>query len=208
MNGENSAASFLFANAAFDVIVIAASAGGLHALEGILTHLPKDFPAAIAIVQHLSPESPAVLAGILNRHTRLLVKQAMADDRLQAGTVYVAPPDRHLLINSSGIITLAQTKRVNFARPSADVLFTSVAHSFRQRAIAVILTGRGRDGATGIQQIKQLGGTTIAQDQTTAEFFDMPRAAIQTLSVDFVLPLTEIAPMLVKLVWKDKSSCD
>ncbi|MBL1173724.1 chemotaxis protein CheB [Pantanalinema sp. GBBB05] len=208
MTSDSSVASFLFANAAFDLVAIATSAGGLHALEVILTDLPKDFPAAIAIVQHLSPESPGLLAGILNRHTPLLVKQAMADDRLQAGMVYVAPPDRHLLINASGIIKLAQTKRVNFARPSADVLFTSVAQSFRQRAIAVILTGRGRDGATGIQQIKQLGGTTIAQDQTTAEFFDMPRAAIQTLAVDFVLPLAEIAPMLVKLVWKDKPSCD
>ncbi|MGI0486275.1 chemotaxis protein CheB [Pantanalinema rosaneae CENA516] len=199
----DSAASFLFVNAAFDVVAIATSAGGLHALEAILTDLPGDFPAAIAIVQHVSPHSPALLADILNRHTRLHVKQAVADDRLQAGTVYVAPPDHHLLIDSSGIITLAQTQRVNFARPSADVLFESVAQSFGQRAIAVVLTGRGQDGAMGIQRIKQQGGVTIAQDRTTAEFFAMPQAAIHTLAVDFVLPLATIAPMLVKLVCKD-----
>lgn len=208
MTSQNPVPSFLFANTAFDLVAIVTSAGGLHALTAVLADLPENFPAPIAIVQHLSPHGPDLLAGILNRCTRLQVKQAVAGDRLQAGVVYIAPPDHHLLINSAGIITLAHTAKVNFARPSADVLLESVAHSFRQRVVAVVLTGKGRDGATGIQHIKQFGGTTIAQDQTTAKFFDMPQAAIQTLAVDFVLPLADIAPMLVKLVWKDKQSCD
>ncbi|HEY9615211.1 MAG TPA: chemotaxis protein CheB [Microcoleaceae cyanobacterium] len=193
---------------AFDLVAIVTSAGGLHALETILADLPKNFPVPIAIVQHLSPQGPGLLPGILNRRTQLMVKQAVAGVQLQAGHVYVAPPDQHLLITSSGIITLAHTERVNYARPSADVLLESVAESFRQRAIAVILTGKGRDGAIGIQRIKQLGGMTIAQDQATAEFFSMPQAAIQTLAVDFVLPLVEIAPMLVDLMWKNRKADD
>lgn len=198
----------LLSQPAFDLVAIVASAGGLYALETILADLPKDFPAPIAIVQHLSPQGPGLLPGILNRRTQLTVKQAVAGVRLQAGHVYIAPPDQHLLLTPSGIITLAHTERVNFSRPSADVLLESVAESFRQRAVAVILTGKGRDGAIGIQRIKQLGGMTIAQDQATAEFFSMPQAAIQTLAVDFVLPLVEIAPMLVNMVWNKEKVND
>lgn len=190
----------LFPNAAFDVVAIASSAGGLSALSQVLSGLPKDFPAAIAVVQHLDPRHNSLLAHILSRRTVLRVKQAEEGDRLQAGSVYIAPPNRHLLINSDGTLSLTESKRVHFVRPSADLMFESAAASFKDRAIAVVLTGTGRDGAMGLQAIQKLGGTIIAQDEATSEFFGMPGAAIDTGSVDFVLPLGEISSALVRLV--------
>jgi two-component system chemotaxis response regulator CheB len=186
--------------AAFDVVTIAASAGGLRALSDVLSALPPDFPAALAVVQHLDPRHRSLMADILRRRTRLEVKQAEDGDRLRVGTVYVAPPDRHLLVNQDGSLTLAQTELVHFLRPSADLLFESVAASFAHRAIAVVMTGTGSDGSMGIRAVKKMGGTVIAQDEATSEFFGMPAAAIATGSVDFVLPLPEIAPALVTLV--------
>ena len=145
------------------------------------------------------------MADILSRRTQLKVKQAEESDFLQAGTVYIAPPDRHLLVNQDGSLSLTQSELVHFVRPSADLLFESVAASHKESAIAVVLTGTGSDGAMGVQAIKKMGGTVIAQDQKSAEFFGMPGAAIQTGSVDFILPLEEIPPALVTLVVKAKS---
>ena len=184
----------------FEMVAIAASAGGLNALSTVLGELPADFPVPIAVVQHLDPRHRSLMASILSRRTPLTVKQAEADDRLQPGHVYIAPPNYHLLVNSGGILALTQTELVHFVRPSADLLFESVAASYRDRAIAVVLTGTGTDGALGVKAIKQVGGTVIAENQDTADFSGMPYAAIQTGSVDFILPLTEIAAALIELV--------
>lgn len=192
--------SVSFPDTAFDVVALATSAGGLNALSQILLALPADFPAAITVVQHLEPHRRSLLGPILKRRTPLLVKQAETAEQLKAGTVYLAPPNWHLLVNSDGTIALSQTQRVNFCRPAADLMFESVANTYKQRAIAVVLSGMGYDGAAGIQKIKQMGGTTIAQDKATAQFFSMPDAAIQTQAIDLILPLNKIAPTLVKLV--------
>jgi len=191
-----------FSSGAFDVIAMAASAGGLNALIHVLQQLPADFPAAILIVQHLDPRHRSLMADILSRRTPLRVKQAADGDCLQAGTVLVAPPDRHLLVNSDGTASLTQSQLVHFLRPSADLLFESVAASYQQRAIAVVLTGTGSDGSMGVRAIKKTGGTVIVEDEKTAEFSGMPLSAIQTKCVDFVLPLDEIPPALVTLVMK------
>lgn len=182
------------------IIALAASAGGIQALDQVLLDLPSDFPAAIVVVQHLDPLVPSVLPKILARHTCLSVKQAEGGELLKRGTVYIAPPNWHLLICQDGTIDLTQTDRVNYTRPAADLLFISLAKSYGQQAIAVVLTGKGRDGAAGIQAVKQMGGTTIAQDPQTAQFTGMPTAAIQSQAVDWVLPLHQIAPTLVQLV--------
>ena len=189
-----------FANAAFDLVALAASAGGLTALGEVLSNLPAEFPAAVVIVQHLDPRHRSLMADILSRRTLLQVKQAEAGDCLHPGMVYIAPPNRHLLVNSDGTLTLTQTELVHFVRPSADLLFDSVAASYKERAIAVVLTGTGSDGVMGVQAIAKMGGTVIAQDEATAEYFGMPSAAIKTGSVDFVLPLSEIASALIALV--------
>ena len=187
-------------NGAFEVVALAASAGGLSALSTVLAGLPADFPAAIAVVQHLDPRHRSLMADILSRRTRLSVKQAQEGDKLGPATVYIAPPNEHLLVNWDGSLSLTQSELVHFVRPSADLLFESVAASFKDRAIAVVLTGTGSDGNMGVKAIKKMGGTVIAQDEATSEFFGMPGAAIHTGDVDFVLSLEEISSALVALV--------
>lgn len=188
--------------AAFDVVALAASAGGLSALSRVLGALPAGFPAIMVVVQHLDPRHRSLMADILNRRTPLQVKQAEDGDLLKPATIYIAPPNRHLLVNKNKTLSLSQSELVHFVRPSADLLFESVAASFQERAIAVVLTGTGSDGNMGVKAIKQMGGTVIAQDEKTSEFFGMPGAAIATGSVDFILPLEEIPPALISLVMK------
>lgn len=184
----------------FELVALAASAGGLKALTDVLAALPADFPAALVVVQHLDPRHRSLMAEILGKRTRLQVSQAREGDRLQPGHVYIAPPNQHLLVNADGILSLSQTELVHFVRPSADLLFESAAASHKERAIAVVLSGSGRDGSMGVKAIKKMGGTVIVQDEKTSEFFGMPDAALQTGLVDFVLPLSEIAPALQTLV--------
>jgi two-component system chemotaxis response regulator CheB len=190
----------------FDIVALAASAGGLTALGRVLAALPHGFPVTLVVVQHLDPRHRSLMAEILSRRTSLRVKQAEEGEQVGLATVYIAPPNRHLLVNLNGTLSLSQSELVHFLRPAADVLFASVASSYRERAIAVVLTGTGSDGAMGVQAIKKMGGTVIVQDEATAEFFGMPSAAIQSGSVDFVLPLDEIAPALVTLVVKGEAA--
>jgi two-component system chemotaxis response regulator CheB len=189
-----------FPDAAFDVVAMAASAGGLTAFSQILAALPADFPAAILVVQHLDPRHKSLMAEILSRRTTLKIQEAKEADTLNSGTVYIAPPNRHLLVNFDGTLSLSQSELVHFVRPSADLLFESVAAIYKDRAIAVVLTGTGSDGAMGVQAIKKMGGTVIAQDEKSSEFFGMPGAAIQTGNVDFILPLDEVPSALTTLV--------
>jgi two-component system chemotaxis response regulator CheB len=184
----------------FEIVAIAASAGGLAALTRILSSLPATFGAGIVVVQHLDPRHRSLMAEIMGRRSSLPIRQAVAGAHVKPGNVYLAPPDRHLLINRDGTVSLTQTELVNFVRPSADLLFESVAASYGERAIAVVLTGSGRDGSMGVTAIKQRGGTVIAQDEETSEFFSMPSAAIRTGVVDFVLPLNEIPAALLNLL--------
>ena len=184
----------------FEIVALAASAGGLRALTDVLAALPADFPAALVVVQHLDPRHRSLMAEILGKRTSLPVSEAREGDRLRRGHAYIAPPNRHLLVNADGTLSLSQTELVHFVRPSADLLFESTAASYKERAIAVVLSGSGKDGSLGVKAIKKMGGTVIVQDQQTAEFFGMPEAAQQTGAVDFILPLHEIAPALQTLV--------
>src|SRR5262249_58778974 len=172
-------------DAAYDIVAIVASAGGLRALSHVLSAMRQDFPAALTVVQHLDQRHRSLMAELLSRQSRLPVKQAEDGDQLRPGAVYVAPPDRHLLVNPDGTLSLSKAELVHFLRPSGDLLFESVAASFKDRAIAVVLTGTGSDGAKGLQAIKKMGGTVVTQDEATAEFSGMPHAAIQTGQVDF-----------------------
>ncbi|HKW06161.1 MAG TPA: chemotaxis protein CheB [Candidatus Dormibacteraeota bacterium] len=184
----------------FDIVAFAASAGGVFALTEILGKLPADFPAAIVVVQHLDPRHRSLMPQIFGRRSSLAVYQAVEGMHIEAGHVYLAPPDRHLLINRDGSISLTQTELVNFVRPSADLLFESVAAAYGERAIAVVLTGAGKDGSMGVTAIKKRGGTVIVQDEATSEFFSMPSAAIRTGTVDFVLAIDEIPGALITLL--------
>lgn len=200
INDPQPAVSFPFPNTNYDIVAIAASLGGLKAIIEVLSNLPRDLPAAIVVVQHLAPQHRSLMAEILTRHTSLQVKQAHSGARVNPGTVYIAPPDHHLLINADGTLSLNQEKLEHFVRPSADVLFNSVANSYRERAIAIVLTGSGKDGVIGIQTIHDMGGIAIAQDEATSECFSMPQAAIGTGIVDHILPLSKVASTLISLV--------
>ncbi|HUQ74960.1 MAG TPA: chemotaxis protein CheB [Burkholderiales bacterium] len=183
----------------FDVVAVAASAGGLNALTHVLGRLPADFPVPLVVVQHLDPRHRSAMAEILGRRTKLRVKQAAEDDRVEPGHVYIAPPAHHLLVNADARLSLTRTELVHFVRPSADLLFESVAASFKERAIAVVLSGSGVDGAMGVRAIKKMGGTVVVQDAQDADFNGMPEAALATGAADFVLALDEIAAALRKL---------
>jgi two-component system chemotaxis response regulator CheB len=186
--------------ATFDMVAMASSAGGLAALAKVLSGLPASFPAPVLLVQHLDPRHKSQLAEILARRTPLQVVQADDGQEPVGGTVYIAPPDRHLLVNPDRRIHLSQSELVHFLRPSADLLFESVAAVYGPRAIAVVLTGTGSDGSLGVEAIKQRGGRVIAQDRETSEFFGMPGSAIRTGAPDYVLPLDAIAGLLEDLV--------
>ena len=184
----------------FDIVAFAASAGGVFALTETLGHLPEQFPASVVVVQHLDPRHESLMPQIFARRCSLPVAQAVQGREVEPGHIYLAPPDHHMLIDRDGTITLTRTELVNFVRPSADLLFESVAAAYGERAIAVVMTGSGRDGSLGVTAIKKRGGTVIAQDRDSSEFFSMPEAAIKTGTVDFVLALDEIAGALVTLV--------
>jgi two-component system chemotaxis response regulator CheB len=182
------------------VVAVATSAGGLRALGAVLGALPARFPAAVIVLQHLARHQPSVLADILRRRTGLHVKEAAEGDRLKPGTVFVAPPDRHLLVNPDATLSLSTAELVHFVRPSADLLFESAAGAFKSRLIAVVLTGSGSDGSLGLQAVKKRGGRILVEDEATAEFSGMPHAAILTGHADRILALGDIAPALVALV--------
>jgi len=184
----------------YDVVAVASSAGGIAALSRLLGALPAGFPVPVLIVQHLDRRHETVLAQVLARRTQMPVKLAEAGEHAEPGTVYVAPPDRHLLVSASGVLNLSDTELVHFVRPSADLLFESVAGAFGARAIACVLTGTGRDGAMGVSAVKSRGGTVIVQDPASAEFSGMPQAASDAGAIDFVLPLGEIAEVIRGLV--------
>jgi two-component system chemotaxis response regulator CheB len=182
------------------VVLMAASAGGIRALSQIFHELPKDFPAPIVVVLHRSEKRESILARVLQRVTRLHVQEANAGEALEAGTIYIAKPDLHLTLTDAGTFSYIDGQRIKNLLSSANPLFISSAAALGTRAIAVVLTGFGSDGTDGVQSIKARGGIVIAQDKRTSEAFGMPGAAIKTGSVDYVLPLEDIAPTLVRLV--------
>lgn len=182
------------------MVTVASSAGGIHALARLLSGLGEDFPVPVLIVQHLDPRHETVIAEVLQRRTALLVKLAEDGEQAVPGTAYVAPPDRHLLVDLNGRLSLSASELVHFVRPSADLLFESVAGAYGDRAIACVLTGTGSDGAMGVTAVRTRGGTVIVEDPETAEFSGMPEAAVATGQADFVLPLDEIASVVESLV--------
>jgi two-component system chemotaxis response regulator CheB len=170
----------------------------LAALSSVLSALPLDFPAAVLVLQHLDPHHRSWMADILGRRVRLCVTEAKGGERLMPGTVLIAPPDHHLLVGPGGVLTLSSTPRVHFVRPSADLLFSSLAESLGPRAVAVVLSGSGCDGADGVREIKRFGGTVIVQDEES-QHDGMPSAARRTGTADLVLPLAAIPGALVEL---------
>jgi two-component system, chemotaxis family, protein-glutamate methylesterase/glutaminase len=203
----------------YKLIVIGTSLGGVTALRVLLSGLPTNFLVPIAIVQHRHRDSDNELSKFLQQQTPLPIREVEDKDELVAGHIYLAPADYHLLIES-GYFSLSTDDPVSYSRPSIDVLFESAADAYAEQVIGVILTGANQDGAKGLAKIKARGGVAIVQEPSTAESPTMPEAALAELSrnfvatptsdyrktavhnatiVDWVLPLTAIAPQLACL---------
>lgn len=184
----------------YDLIVIGASWGGLHAVGKLLAALPAETDAAVVIAQHRASDPvEGGLAGLLEHRAHLPVGDAHDKTPIEPGHVYLAPPDYHLLVQP-GYFSLSTDEHVHHARPSIDVLFESAADAYRERLIGVILTGANQDGAAGLARIKRAGGVAVVQDPRTAERAEMPGAALAATAADAVLPLDEIGPFLYGLL--------
>lgn len=184
---------------AYEVVALGASWGGMEALGTVLEALPEDFHLPVVVAQHRGAgANDELLERILARRSKLEVVGANDKDPLTPGRVYVAPPDYHLMVER-GHLALSTEDAVQFARPSVDVLFESVADAYGTRGVGVILTGVNEDGAAGLARIAAVGGFTIAQDPETAEQPEMPAAAIARGAARRVLPLERIGPLLAGL---------
>lgn len=184
----------------FDIVAIGASAGGIQALTEVISALPSYFPVSIVVVQHVAPYRPSLVPKIIKLRTKLAVKEAQEGETLVPSTVYFAPPDQHMRVRSGDILSISDSAKIQFSRPSVNPLFESVAAVYGKRAIGVVLTGAGSDGSAGVQAIKKADGRVLVQDKFTAQVNGMPDAAIRTGCIDFVLPLSKIAAALVTLV--------
>ena len=183
----------------YQAIVIGVSSGGMNAMKLLFSGLPVDFSIPVIIVQHISSLSNNNWINILNKMSCLNIKEADEKEKIEKGNIYVAPPNYHLLIEKNKTFSLTIDGRVNFARPSIDVLFESAADAYKTRLIGVILTGANGDGTIGIKRIKESGGLTIVQNPLTAEAAYMPASAIAAGKPDYVLPLEDIADLLIKI---------
>jgi two-component system chemotaxis response regulator CheB len=183
----------------YEAIVIGTSSGGMNALKFLFSALPVDFSIPIIIVQHISPRSDNQWIKLLNNNSKLYLKEADEKEKIEHGKVYIAPPNYHLMIERNKTFSLTIDERVNYSRPSIDVLFESAAEAYKNKLIGVILTGSNNDGTKGIKRIKEYGGLTIAQDPETAESSYMPASAIAAIQLDYILSLEDITELLIKL---------
>jgi two-component system, chemotaxis family, protein-glutamate methylesterase/glutaminase len=188
-----------------DIIVVGASAGGVDALKKLIQGLPEDFPASIFIVQHLSPHRESTLPDILQRVSKLPVSSPAPKEKIQPGHIYIAPPDKHLIIENSHM-NLIHGPKENHSRPSVDVLFRSAALEYGPRVIGIVLSGSLGDGTSGLHAIKSAGGIAIVQDPEDAIYPSMPLSAVQQVSVDASLPLEKIPEELTKLIQQPVNS--
>ena len=189
------------AGAPSGVIAVGASTGGTEALRVFLTALPTDCPPVV-IVQHMPEGFTRAFAERLNRECAVEVEEARDGDRLQTGRALIAPGNRHMLVNRSGeelVVQVIDGPLVSRHRPSVDVLFRSVAISVGERAVGVIMTGMGDDGAQGLCEMKEAGAATIAQDEASCVVFGMPKEAIARGAVNVVVPLAQIASAALEL---------
>jgi len=182
------------------LVVIGASAGGPAALAKVLSDLPADFPAAVAIIQHVDVQFAQGLADWLGGHTSLRVRLAEEGDRPEAGTVLLAGREHHLILTTSRRWGYMRAPVDCPHRPSVDVCFQSVSQHWKDLVVGVLLTGMGRDGAAGLKSLRKRGHRTIAQDQATSAVYGMPKAAADTDAATEILALDKIGPRVANIV--------
>ena len=180
-----------------DIIVVGASSGGVEALKTLVQGLAPDLPAAVFIVLHVGAH-PSILPDILNRSGALPVSHAIDMARIENGKIYVAPPDHHLIL-SPGHVHVTRGPKENNARPSVNTLFRTAAIAHGNRVAGIVLTGSLNDGTVGLWEIKRHGGITIVQNPAEAPYPSMPQSALDSVRIDYVLNMAEMAPLLSKL---------
>src|SRR5438105_3287466 len=183
-----------------NMVVIGASAGGITALQSLVRQLPREFPAALLIVVHISRHSIGLLPEILNRAGPLPASNARQGETIENGHIYVAPPDKHLLIGAKTRIQIGHGPKENRFRPAVDPLFRSAALIYGPEAIGIVLSGGLDDGTAGLCAIKQAGGLAVVQNPDEAEVSSMPRSALNHVAVDYCLTAHEIGVLLPQLV--------
>jgi two-component system chemotaxis response regulator CheB len=182
----------------YEAIVIGVSSGGMNAMNILFSLLPKDFNTPIIIVQHIGARSDTQLIKLLNDKSNVSIKEADEKEKIEQEKVYIAPPNYHLMIEKDKTFSLTIDERVNYARPSIDVLFESAAEAYKDKLIGVVLTGSNNDGTNGIKRIQECGGLTIIQDPDSAESSYMPASAITAIKPDYILSLEDIIKLLIK----------
>jgi two-component system chemotaxis response regulator CheB len=180
------------------IIVIGASAGGFEAIKKIVRALPADFSLPVFLVWHMSPDVHGVLPMVLNKENEIFAEHGVNGETIVQQRIYVAPPDHHMLIDD-GKLLITRGPKENRFRPAVDPLFRSAAYAYGNRVIGVVLSGALDDGTAGLWTIKHYGGTTIVQDPSDAEVPSMPQSALREVKVDFCVPVSEIADLLVRL---------
>jgi len=190
----------------YEAIVIGVSSGGMNALKFIFATLPAGFSIPIIIVQHVSPRSDNEWIKVLNENSNLTIKEADEKEKIEQGNIYIAPANYHLLIEEDKTFSLTIDERVNYARPSIDVLFETAAEAYKNKLIGMVLTGSNNDGTSGIKRIKECGGLAIIQDPVTAESSYMPASAIAAIDPDYILSLEEIIELIKKIDKKNNSN--
>ena len=186
-------------NQSVDLIVIGASAGGVEAVGQLLSALPADFTTPILIVLHLPPQGPNALAYVFSRKCNCYVKEAEDKEAIEASVIYVAPADYHLLVEPDHTLSLSRDEALHYSRPSIDMLFESAALAYRDRVLAILLTGANTDGAAGMKQIHDCGGLAWVQDPADALSSTMPKAALELIEPDQIMTLTKMTACLSKL---------
>jgi two-component system chemotaxis response regulator CheB len=183
----------------FRAVAIGVSTGGVEALKMVLGALPANYPLPVLIVAHVSPEAGNGLALLLDDLCIIKVKEADDSEVVAPGTVYLAPANYHMQLERDGRISLSVDSPVNFARPSVDVLFETAADAMGAALVGLVLTGAGSDGSRGLKAVAMNGGVTVVQDPSGAVADSMPKNAIAAVSPDHVVPLEQLADLLVKL---------
>lgn len=182
-----------------DAIAIGASAGGIEAIGALLQALPSPYVPALLVVLHVPPDKPSAIAQLFGAKCRLPVREALDKESIEPGTVYIAPPDYHMLVEPEHLLSLSKDAPVAFSRPSIDVTFESAAHAYGDRLLGIVLTGANSDGATGLAAIRREGGRAWVQDPEEALAQAMPTAAIQQAGADLILPVADLAQRLAHL---------
>jgi two-component system chemotaxis response regulator CheB len=180
-------------------LAIGTSAGGIEALDYLLPLIPEDSVVAVFVVQHIMADAGSFFIKSIKDKCYVKVKEACHTEEIKPGTIYFAPPDYHLLIDDNKSFALGSDEKVNFSRPSIDVLFETAAEVYRKELAGILLTGANSDGSKGLLKIHQYGGKTIVQDPSTAFMSEMPLSAIELFKPDKILSLKEIGGLLANI---------